>query len=132
MSIQPQDLLQLATQLATGSTETELRSSISRAYYASYHASKAWASSLPLQGSNTGPQGGMHQEFCNRLKHPATQSVGAAAAQKSKLIGMMLDVMRTQRKIADYELNSSSQDKAAAAGVCSNAASLMLKASVYP
>lgn len=130
MTVGVTDLHALAVDLSAGANEVHWRSSISRAYYASYHACNDWHSQMPLPGTKAPPGTGMHQSFCHQLKNPAP-GTAEALAKKSKLMGMMLDVMRDQRKVADYNLGDS-VDQAKAKSVCVNATALMAKAAVFP
>ena len=106
MPIQPTDFLGVAQILAASPGECELRSATSRAYYAAFHACKDWHDGLPMQGANSGPPGGSHQQLINRLKNPDS---GLPHIRKllSRFTGTKLDVMRTRRHVADYQLQAS-------------------------
>lgn len=103
MSIQKEDLLILAGELSAGTTEAHWRSAVSRAYYAAYHGCNDWHDALPAPGSNTGIPGGKHQQLINRLGHPAPE-VKDGRATVSRLAGVRLGLLRTQRASADYQL----------------------------
>ena len=103
MSIQKEDFLTLASELCVGTAETHWRSAVSRAYYAAYHGCNDWHDALPMPGSNSGPNGGVHQKLINRLRNPDT-TVPATARDLSKILGTKLDVLRGQRGKADYQL----------------------------
>ena len=111
MSVNAADIYHLAAQLSKGATEAELRSAVSRAYYAAYHACLAWHKNLPSPGSNSGPAGGVHQELCNRLKNPAPE-VSPDLMKSSRRLSVMLSVLRSQRGLADYEVDLNSIDTA--------------------
>lgn len=130
MTVGVADLHALAVDLAAGADEARWRSSVSRAYYASYHACEAWHGQLPMPGTKSPPGTGVHHSFCHQLKHPAP-GTAAALAKKSKIMGMMLDVMRGRRKVADYDLGDT-LDQAEALSVCANAGHLMAKAAEFP
>lgn len=125
MSIQKEELLALAGELINGPTEAHWRSAVSRAYYATYHGSKEWYVTLPLPGSNIGPNGGMHQQFINALRNPAPGTT-AELCKKSKLLGARLDVLRIQRKAADYNLQET-LDKASASNAYAQATEILSK-----
>ena len=131
MSVTAQEILEFAKTLSCAPLEVAHRSSVSRAYYASYHACLVWAGNFPVPGSNAGLPGGVHQIFINQLRNPASGSP-PDAAKKSRILSAMLDVMRNQRKLADYTLASNNIDSAVAQTVCANAANILNKASVFP
>lgn len=55
MSITCTDLIALSQRLIAGTDEVDLRSGVSRSYYAAYHHLCAWELKLPVPGSNSGP-----------------------------------------------------------------------------
>ena len=123
MSIACSDLLALAQKLAEQNDETSLRSSVSRAYYAAYHRSNDWHSSLQAPGSNIGHVGGVHQELINRLRNPAPEVKGEER-RISKVKAAALEVLRDQRHKADYKLDGKCE-RADALQACANAKNLL-------
>lgn len=103
MAIQVEDLLTLAEQLATQDGEAAHRSAVSRAYYFAYHVSKTWHAQLPAPGSNTGPAGGVHQQVINQLRNPAPE-LSQEQRSTSRKHAVLLEAMRNQRHLADYNL----------------------------
>jgi uncharacterized protein (UPF0332 family) len=104
MSINSLDLIKIAETLSSMDSEAAHRSATSRAYYAAYHACAQWESELSMVGSNTGPQGGIHQQLVNRLKNPAPEIKDLEKKKLSRILSMLLDSLRIQRKMADYSI----------------------------
>lgn len=104
MSITCTDLIALSQRLIAGTNEVDLRSGVSRSYYAAYHHLCAWELKLPVPGSNSGPGGGAHQQLANRLNNPAPE---CSSEQKklSKTLSAMMSHAKTKRHAADYDLN---------------------------
>lgn len=125
MSVDYRDIHALACDLLGGGTETHYRSSASRAYYASYHACRIWEQSFPAPGASGGLAGGEHQQLCNRLSNPAPELKDAGLRRLSKKVGAMLAVMKTDRHIADYQIQSGNVDAVFAARVCENSKQLI-------
>jgi len=119
MAIQVEELLSLAEKLATQEGEAAHRSAVSRAYYYAYHVSKTWHAQLPAPGSNAGPAGGVHQQVINQLRNPAPE-LSQEQKKASRVAAGVLEVMRGQRHLADYNLAGpmSAND---AAQACANA-----------
>jgi hypothetical protein len=130
MTVTVHDLHALAKHLSQQGDEASLRSAVSRGYYAAYHACGAWEKHLPAQGFDQGPQGGVHQQLCNRLRNPAPAA--SAVANKSRILGGQLDVLRVKRIAADYHLASSTISAADASSACALAEVLLNKAGTYP
>lgn len=125
MSIQKEDLLSLATALSVAPAESHWRSAVSRAYYAAYHGCTDWHKTLPLPGSNTGPDGGVHQQLINQLRNPDI-TTPPDKRQRSKILATQLEVLRGQRHSADYAL-CSNVDQVMAANACQQAQAMLAK-----
>ena len=123
MSISCTDLLALAQKLSQQDDETSLRSSVSRAYYAAYHFSNDWHGSLKAPGSNFWPNGGVHQQRINRLRHLAPEVKGEER-KLSRIRAVALEVLRDQRHKADYNLDLNCE-KSDALQACANAEILL-------
>jgi len=111
MPITTNDLFAFAQVLGRERAEVWRRSAISRAYYAAYHRCRCWERTIPLLGSNKGPEGGRHQELINRLKHPAWEC-GDVIRDRSRASGAQLEVQRQRRVQADYALDDVIADDA--------------------
>lgn len=129
MSVVPQDIHGVAVTLAEGQDEACWRSSLSRAYYAAYHACEAWHAQMPLPGSIINANGS-HQRLCSQLRHPAPGSPQAASS-KSKTLGAQLDVLRVRRKVADYVLHDA-VDQTEARNIAAIASLMLQKVSTFP
>jgi uncharacterized protein (UPF0332 family) len=103
MPITTADLMHVARSLAQAGGEPNLRSCVSRAYYAAYHHAKHWHAMLPTPGSNVGPPGGLHQQLINQLAHPHV-SVPLAMQIMSRQLALKLEALRGRRTFADYKL----------------------------
>lgn len=125
MSFQKEQFLALATELGAGSTEAHWRSAVSRAYYAAYHGCKDWHGALAMPGSDAGPSGGIHQQLINRLRNPDAK-VPQDDRTKSKVLAAKLEVLRSQRGVADYEF-SKAVDAVAADSACELSAAILAK-----
>lgn len=106
MAITDLDLLRVAQPLSASTDEADRRSGISRAYYAAFHRAQAWHASLPMPGSNRGPDGGEHQQLINKLRNPDA-SLKPEVAKMSRTLGAKLEAYRNRRVTADYKLTSS-------------------------
>jgi hypothetical protein len=107
MSCSPAEILALADELSNGPTAAYWRSAASRAYYAAYHAARIWHDTrLPAPGMCAPDVRGVHEEFIERLRHPAPETKGDLRV-KSATIGRVLLGLRRMRVRADYELNES-------------------------
>lgn len=100
---EPEDLLALARELSKGKTDTHWRTSVGRAYYASFHALKTWHASLPMPG-NSGTAKGEHEQLIQRLLHPAKQCTPEQRKLSLWFAGQ-LDSLRALRVTADYVLD---------------------------
>jgi uncharacterized protein (UPF0332 family) len=91
----PRTFLELAAEWATGSSEAEWRSAMSRAYYAAFHVARALLESAGFAV----PSGGQAHGYLNlRL-----QNAGNVEVQRA---GALLVTLRSLRNRADYDLNS--------------------------
>jgi uncharacterized protein (UPF0332 family) len=98
MPSKPLDILNFAESLAASDKEVELRSSISRAYYAAYHTAKLYTSFLPLP-PNGDRRGGTHKQLIDRFLDLNSDS-------RLRGVGYILQDMCTHRETADYNLDS--------------------------
>lgn len=104
MTVHCSDVLAVGDHLLAQAGEAFQRSAISRHYYASYHRSQAWASTLPGHAGTAGPDGGAHQQFINALRNP-DRLVADHLKQQSRMLAAKLDIMRRRRVAADYKLS---------------------------
>lgn len=104
MPIAPYEILEVAKTLSASDTEACIRSSVSRAYYALYHGCLKLESTLPVPGSNVGPDGGVHQQLINRLRNPAPELRDTETRILSKKLAALLEGLKTKRTAADYDL----------------------------
>lgn len=100
MSSSSIDLLDYAAALQDSDEEVELRSCVSRAYYAAYHQANDWHSALGSPGSASGGTG-VHRTLIDRLRNP---TVTGSDRMLSKKLGYVLDAMKVLRQKADYNL----------------------------
>lgn len=104
MSVTPNDLLNFARELHQGaSTEVSHRNTISRAYYAAYHAATAFHAALPMGGVAPPDLAGVHSDLFYRLDHP-TVDAADSRFKKSRLVGLKLRNFHALRIKADYRL----------------------------
>lgn len=109
MPVEPADLRDLAGKLARDtSDEVELRASISRAYYACYHALRPFAEMLPptpkcpTETSHLG-----HKEMCGRISAWKVDGLPGNLKQMVATKGQLsraIDLSRAMRGRADYNL----------------------------
>ncbi|MBL8793901.1 MAG: HEPN domain-containing protein [Planctomycetia bacterium] len=100
------DFLPLASRLATGATESDWRSAVSRAYYAAFHVARRYFSELNF----TVPRADRaHQYFVFRLGNSSEPTVEQA--------GRELDTLRRLRNRADYDESPALTQSQAAASV---------------
>ena len=86
----------LAINLSKNSDEASLRSSVSRAYYAAFHLARDFAKNcLSFQPTYKGPD---HDGVVNHMKNHNDKAVRA--------IGINLDRLKDNRRIADYVSNT--------------------------
>lgn len=103
MPVAASDFLDVARRLQAQAHEADARSAVSRAYYAAYHHSKGWSDRLPLQG-RPGSSGGVHQRFIHMLRNP-DPSLAPDVKKKSCMLAAKLEICKTRRRVADYELD---------------------------
>lgn len=97
MPVVAEDYLKSAEELAQSSLEIDRRNSVSRAYYAAYHAIRA--SDVGARLENTQRQnGGVHQQLIDSL---ITSDAGSTARN----LGVKLKTARQRRVRADYRLD---------------------------
>ncbi|MDR5737156.1 hypothetical protein [Caballeronia sp. LZ016] len=92
MSIEVEDLIGLAQQLAAGGSECEWRSGASRAYYAAYHQALQVADKCLPPGHDAA---GVHQRLTDRY---------IAHGKKGKVLAYLLIDLKKIRTLADYHL----------------------------
>lgn len=107
MAISRTDLLDYAAAKATGhATETELRSSLSRSYYAAFHALLPLLERLPASSKCKGNDVS-HFEVMERLREWKVEEVCPDLLRfrevKSRVVRAM-DLARAKRVVADYRL----------------------------
>lgn len=119
MPITNTDLKNFAAALAVPtSDETQLRASISRAYYCAFHSVLPFAAMLPRSASCPADIANLtHWEVSERIREWRTQDVHPKLAQMTATKGQIsrsLDTARANRVRADYRLsdNISVQDAA--------------------
>ena len=88
------DFLPLAARLATGTTEADWRSAVSRAYYAVFHGTRDLLTGF---GFKTPRADQAHEYLYRRLNNSGLAAVQQAAAQFRSL--------RQVRNQADYDMN---------------------------
>jgi uncharacterized protein (UPF0332 family) len=88
------EFLSLAMRLASGSTEAEWRSAISRAYYAAFHVARELLEDL---GFAVARGDRAHAYLWRRLTNSGSPPVGLAGSE--------LNALRGDRNAADYELH---------------------------
>ncbi|WP_157838805.1 hypothetical protein [Achromobacter sp. DH1f] len=113
MSCSPRQLLAAATSIGIkGNTEALHRATASRAYYAAYHAAKAYHDRLASPGSVAYAKGGMHEVLHTQLRYPTVADAKAKA--ESRALGNLLMAVYALRVNADYKPE---QDFLATAGL---------------
>lgn len=105
--VTPEDIFQLASELAARGDEVSLRSAASRAYYATHHALLHQVAMLPQVKASPFPGRVGHQELVRRMEvwnHPEPKLVSLKypAINLSKLVKAMIAV----REQADYHLHN--------------------------
>jgi uncharacterized protein (UPF0332 family) len=101
----PRELLAAAIALSGhGHLEADWRASISRAYYAAFHALTLWHATLPMPGS-VGSARNEHEQLVQRLCHP-DKACSKAQADLSRWCSGVLYSLRALRVIADYKLET--------------------------
>ena len=109
MSVAPRQLLDSAKLIRAHVTnEAGHRATISRAYYAGYHAARDFHSSLPSVGSLS-VTSGLHEQLCERLQNPTIPTMDARHL-RSRQIGAILRDFHRKRVIADYQVTEQVAD----------------------
>ena len=90
------EFLACAERLAASKHEADLRSAVSRAYYAAFHEAQALLRDCGVRLPRT-EQAHVKMTFC-------LQDCGEAVAEE---VGHSIEFLRNQRKVADYELDNS-------------------------
>ena len=96
MSVTSSDFLTCAESIATGATEIDSRSAVSRAYYSAYHAASEIAD-LHFPDAEAHLSKGAHERLSDRFL--------GSGNLKAKGVGYMLIVLKKSRHRADYSLN---------------------------
>lgn len=104
MTVEITSFLGVAQSLMNTGKECHDRSSVSRSYYAAYHACVQWEKTLKAPGSAIGEPGGIHQQLVNRLMNPAPE-ISLEEKTRSKILGGQLNTFKAHRHFADYHLN---------------------------
>ncbi|WP_343628853.1 hypothetical protein [Roseateles sp.] len=105
MPVKSHDTLRDAKRLASPYPEARVRTTTSRAYYASYQRCLQWERSLPARGVPRKVTGGVHQQLIDRLANPSGR---CSKAQRELSIELATLLMRQRelRAQADYELTA--------------------------
>jgi len=90
----PDEFLNLARRLSTAKGEAELRTAISRAYYAAFHLVHGFVNSC---GVVLARDAAAHKHVAHCLQHSNDPELVAA--------GRMLDSLRADRNAADYRID---------------------------
>lgn len=101
----PAELLALAKRLLDGAAnDVEYRNVVGRAYYAAFHAAKAFHASLPSPGRLISKAGGEHENLIQMLERPG-EGVSYGAQIASKEIAAQMRMAKALREIADYKMD---------------------------
>lgn len=103
MAICVSDLIAYASATSVSAEEVSLRSSVSRAYYAAYHAARIFHEGLSSPGIVPPQEMGLHETLFYRLVNPSMQASDPSHL-KSKQIGYKAKGLKPYRVKADYEL----------------------------
>lgn len=117
MTVTVAEIHAYACSLAHGGSEVVLRAAVGRAYYSAYHACKDWHAALKYPGRNRGPSGGVHQQLINCLRNP-DPAIGSDMALKSRRVASQLELLKSERTLADYSIRGHHLDIHAATGAC--------------
>lgn len=105
MSATPDEMLTCAKDLcARADCETKYRASISRAYYAAFHAARNFHIGLPTPGSVGNASGGVHAQLIAQLANPGI-SKNNKKYYLSQALGKSLRPLVDARVDADYHLH---------------------------
>ena len=95
MAVTPEELLDAATKLERGNAEADWRNAASRAYYAAYHRCRGVAQDARVSV----PEGSSHHSaLADALMHGINAPI--------RRLGHMLDLCRSRRARADYEIDA--------------------------
>jgi len=97
MAIEYKDILDSANRMLSSPSEVDQRNSISRAYYAAYHACHPVYDKLPMLAIEKTVKGGVHVKFISRFKHSVDIKV--------RQVGYILAALHQKRCVADYEIH---------------------------
>lgn len=100
MPVQPSDFLKISKDLVGNKDEISHRGAASRAYYCAYHKTcKTIAGPMPKYNC------GSHEALTIYLTSKDADSSETIDQQTRKRLSIMLTNMKTQRHIADYQLD---------------------------
>lgn len=103
MSVSAADILLYAkTVLSTSVCESGYRNSVSRSYYAAMHHCRDFQAGTSSAGGPGKKRRLSHARLINSLLSPVM--LDAHAREKSISLGLDLQVMKTLRNVADYDL----------------------------
>lgn len=110
MSVIAQEFIDFAADINEAhTTEIAARNVVNRAYYGAYHACDIWHSALSIPGNAGAGNFGVHETLIQRLTNPFQNTIHPnchSAPTTSKKKGYALRVLKTERKRADYDLDS--------------------------
>lgn len=110
MSVTPEELLAAAKNVESiAALEADYRSSISRYYYAGYHASIRFHGKLSSPGHSKA-NCGEHENLIHKLSNP-TVSKSTPEYNLSKEVSQYLKGALFNRRLADYQLDKSVNKK---------------------
>lgn len=113
MSVQPSDFFIVADNCLQEGSEISLRSAVSRAYYGAYHYV-----SNKLKGDIPDYPCGDHEKVVRYLKSQIASNQEDHDPQTMKRLSYMLTQLKTERRIADYELDKSIHEATTKNSVC--------------
>lgn len=103
MSVKPREILDTARRIHEAQTnESDCRATISRAYYAAYHAARNFHHSLPAPGRLQTAHG-LHEQLCERLSLPTIPATDHRHLQSKRVGAILLDTLR-DRVLAGYHI----------------------------
>ena len=112
----PRDFQELAAKLAGGSSPSEFRTSISRAYYAAFHVA---AELLTCTGFHVPNGPAAHGEVARLLTNSSDPEL--------RIVGVDLSDLRQVRNMADYQLRKTLVESASAARSSIEKAAIMIR-----
>ena len=103
MSVCAEDLLRYAEGVFTQAAgEPGYRNSVSRAYYAAMHRCRDFQAGDPGSSAGKRKKAQSHAKLINSLLSPESQD--PLVRERSMRLGLDLQVMKTLRNVADYDL----------------------------